>query len=341
MKARRGNTSFSVALLILTAVNLLILLFLKYFLNGLSLTEFRIDYIGNVLDIFITFFFLAGFGVYSTRKKPADGKKVSLLLSFQILIIISYLFIIFVEKANFINFNGYLLGFPAKKVYVGFLFIAGELLQLYSLIYVWSISFATEYLIGVRSIVRTAAVVILLLIFSLSFVWNVSAYSEKKIVNRSFDYACIPGAAVWNHEKPSPIFEGRIRKALNLYRKEKIKKIILTGGNAPGEISESEAAFNYLVNLEVPKEIITLETRSSTTTDQIKFLRINFFDAQKDKPILVVSDGFHLSRIIQISKFFKVNTVGVASDHSLPVGKTLFYRAREGIALLLFWLFAI
>jgi len=341
VKSRRRNASPKAALLILTIVNLLILLFLKYFLNELSLTEFRIDYIGNILDVFVTVLFLAGLGVYSLKMKQSDNKKFSLLLSFQILIIISYLLIVIVEKANLINLNGYIFGFPVKKVYVGFLFVSGELLQLYSLIYVWSISFAAENLIGVRAIVRTAVVVILLFIFSLSFVWNVSAYSEKKIANSSFDYGCIPGAAVWGHDKPSPIFEARIRKALDLYRKKKIKKIILTGGHAPGEISESEAAFNYLVNLEVPKEIITLETQSSTTTDQIKFLRMNFFDAQKDNPILVVSDGFHLSRIIQISKFFKVNTVGVASGHSLPAGKTLFYRAREAVALLLFWFFAI
>ncbi|MCL4550811.1 MAG: YdcF family protein [Bacteroidetes bacterium] len=341
MKARRRNRSSLTALLILTIVNLLVLLFLKYFLNGLLLTEFRIDYIGNILDVAVTILFLIGLGIFSYKKKTADNKKVSLLLSFQILIIISYVLIVFVEKANFINLSGYLFGFPIKKVYVGFLFISGELLQLYSLIYVWSVSFGAENLIGVRAIVRTAALVILLLVFSLSFVWNVRAFSEKKIEGNTFEYGCVPGAAVWSHGKPSPIFEGRIRKTLDLYRKEKIKKIILTGGRAPGEISESEAAFNYLVNLEVPKEIITLETQSSTTTDQIKFLRTSFFDVQKEKPILVISDGFHLSRIIQISKFFKVNTVGVASDHSLSVGKTLFYRARESVALLLFWFFAI
>lgn len=328
-------------LLALAIVNLLVLLFLKYFLNGLSLLEFRIDYLGNILDIVVTFIFLVGLGVYSSQKKPIDNRKISLLLSFQILIMISYLLILFVEKSNLVNIRGYLFGFPVKKVYVGFLFISGELLLIYSLIYIWSVSFGAENLIGIRAIVRTAAVVILLLIFSLSLVWNVGAYSEKKIEGRSFEYACVPGAAVWSHDKPSPILEGRIRKTLDLYRKEKIKKIILTGGHAPGEISESEAAFNYLANLEVPKEIITLETQSSTTTDQIKFLRTNFFDAQKIKPILVVSDGFHLSRISQISRFFKVNTVGVASGHSLPLSKTLFYRARESVALLLFWFFAI
>lgn len=299
------------------------------------------DYIGNILDLLVAFLFLVGLGIYSSKKKPGDNRKISLLLSFQILILISYLLILFVEKTNFINLNGYLFGSPLKKVYVGFLFISGELLLIYSLIYIWSLIFVSENLIGVRAIVRSIAVVILLLIFSLSFVWNVTTYSDKKIEGRSFDYACIPGAAVWSHDKPSPILEGRIRKTLDLYRKEKIRKIILTGGHAPGEISESEAAFNYLVNLDVPKEIITLETQSSTTSDQIKFLRVNFFDAQKINPILVVSDGFHLTRISQISKFFKVSTIGVASGHSLPLNKTLFYRARESVALLLFWFFAV
>lgn len=341
MKAKSRNNNSLTALSVLVIANFLILLFLKYFLNRLSVFEFRINYIGNILDIIIPILFLAGIGIYGFGNKISDNRKISLLISFQILIIISFALVLFIEKANFINLRGYLFSFPVKKVYVGFLFISGELLQIYSLIYIWSLALVSESLVEVRTLVRTIATVAILIIFALLFVWNVSAYSENKIENSSFDYGCVPGAAVWSHGKPSPIFEGRIRKTLDLYRKDKIKKIILTGGHAPGEISESESAFNYLINLEVPKEIITLETQSSTTAEQIKFLRTNFYDAQKEKPILIISDGFHLSRIIQISKFFKVNTVGVASDHSLSIGKTLFYRTRESVALLLFWFFAI
>ncbi len=341
MKSRSKNNSWIILLATLAAVNLLVLLILKYYLNGLSLLEFRIDYIGNVLNLVITFLFLVGLGTCVIRKKNPDVKKVSLLLSFQMIVTISLVFIFAVEKLNIINLTGYLFSFPIKKVYVGFLFILGELIQIYSMVYLWGLVFNPESLLGVRSIVRTAAAVAILMIFSLLYVWNVKIYSEEKLPSAVFEYACVPGAAVWGRGKPSPILEGRIRKALDLYRKNRIKKIILTGGHAPGEISESEAAYKYLSNLEVPKEVMILETQSTTTTDQIKFLRNNFYEQQKIQPILMISDGFHLSRVTQISKFFKVSTLGVASDHSPSFSKTLFYRARESVGLLLFWLFAI
>jgi vancomycin permeability regulator SanA len=270
-----------------------------------------------------------------------DIRRISFLLSIQIITLFSLGLILAIEKTNILSLSGYLFGFPVKKVYVGFLFVLGELIQIYSMVYLWGLVFSLESLFEIRSLVRMTAAVIILMIFSLLYVWNVRAYEEEKLPNDSYEYSCIPGAAVWGKGKPSPIFEGRIRKALDLYRKNRIKKIILTGGHAPGEISESEAAYKYLANLDVPKNIMILETESSTTTDQIKFLRDQYYLPAQSNPILMISDGFHLSRVIQMSKFFRVNTQGVASGHSLSLSKTIFYRARESVALLLFWFFAI
>lgn len=317
------------------------MLFLKYNLNGISLREFRFDYTGNVINIAVTVLLISGLIFQIIAKKNVDKKRVSLLFTFQIVTAILLVLLFLFEKFDLINADGYLFNFPVKKVYTGFLFILSALFQLYSVLYVWGMIFGSENLFEIRTLIRMIGTVFLLLVFSLFYVWNVSAYSEMKIDKSIFEYGCVPGAAVWSRGKPSPIFEGRIRKALELYRKGIITKIILTGGNAPGEISESEAAAKYLINLDVPKKNIRVETQSSTTTEQIKFLRKDYSSKQNQKPILIISDGFHLSRIIQIAKFFKVNTVGVASDHSLSFEKTLFYRAREGVALLLFWLFAI
>ncbi|MEW6702349.1 MAG: YdcF family protein [Bacteroidota bacterium] len=341
MKSVPTNNRSFVFLFFLTLVNLFVLLFLKYNLNGIPLQEFRFDYTGNIINIAVTVLLITGLIFNVAAKKNVDKKRVSLLFTFQIITAVLLVLLFLFEKFDLISANGYLFNFPAKKVYTGFLFILSTLLQIYSALYVWGIIFGSESLLEIRTLIRMIAAVFLLLFFSLFYVWNVSAYSEMKIDKSIFEYGCVPGAAVWSRGKPSPIFEGRIRKALELYRKGIISKIILTGGNAPGEISESEAAAKYLINLDVPKKNILVETQSSTTTEQIKFLRRDYFRKQDQKPILIISDGFHLSRIIQIAKFFKVNAAGISSDHSLSFEKTLFYRAREGVALLLFWLFAI
>ena len=341
MKSRIQNTGVFILLSSLVIVNLAVLLYLKYYLNNLSIKEFKLDYFGNLLNLMIALLIISGIIIHFIIKKSIDKRRLMFLLTSQFLIAFSFGLIFLLAKFNLTNHGGYLFNFPLKKVYTGFLFILGALLQLYSLLYIWGLIFGSENLFEIRTLIRMIAVVFLLLIFSLFYVWNVRAYDEKEIVSSVFEYGCVPGAAVWSRGKPSPIFEGRIRKAFELYKKGWIKQIILTGGNAPGEISESEAAYKYLRNLDVPKKNLRLETQSSTTTLQIKFLYREYSNLQNHKPILIISDGFHLTRIIQIAKFFNLDVVGVSSDYSMAFDKTIFYRAREGVALLLFWFFAI
>ena len=319
----------------------MILLYLKYHLNGIPISELRLDYMGNILNLAVTVVLFSGILFHFLSNKKLDKKKLIFLVMLQFFITLSLGLIYLNAKVDLVSSTSYLLNFPAKKVYAGFLFILGELFQLYSLLYVWGLIFNSENLFEIRTLVRMIALIFLLLIFSLLYVWNVRTYDEKKIENTVFEYGCIPGAAVWSHGKPSPIFEGRIRKAFELYKKGQIKQIILTGGNAPGEISESEAAYKYLKNLKVPEKSLQLETQSSTTTLQIRYLYKKYFGLPKQKPILIISDGFHLTRIIQIAKYFNVNVVGVASGYTLSFDKTIFYRSRESVALLLFWFFAI
>lgn len=341
MKKRSSNNNYFIIIPILSLVNLCVLIYLKYLLNQLSIRNFRIDYPGNVLNIVVSLLFVIGIIIYSFGKIGLDKKKFTLLILFQIIIFICFVLIIAVGKMNWISTTGFLFNFPIKKVYEGFLFILSELLQIYSLLYIWGLLLGSDKLFEVRTLVRTLATVFLLLIFSFFYVWNESSFAETKIEKTKYDYGFVPGAAVWSHNKPSPVFEGRIRKALELYKKGIIEKIILTGGGAPGEITESQAALKYLTKLDVPKEDLTIETQSSTTTEQVKYLRMNFFTRSNQKPIVIISDGFHLSRSIQIAKFFRVNTIGIASDSEMSLEKTLYYHGREGVALLLFWFFAI
>jgi vancomycin permeability regulator SanA len=325
----------------LAIIYLLGLLILKYHLNNLRLSEFRIDYIGNILNILITLLIVAAGVVLSTGKKNFDGRKANLILAFQIVSLLSLVFVFFQHKLDLINSNSYLYNYPAKKVFVGFLFVLSELLQIYSMIYLWGIIIGSDNFLELRTFARTIIAVVILLVFSLLFVWNVKVYDETKLGKTKYDYGLIPGAAVYSKGEPSPIFEARIKKALELYREGAIKNILLTGGKAPGEISESESAFNYLTKLGVPKRNIIVENRTSTTSEQIKYLRNEILSLKNNNTVLIISDGFHLSRIIQIAKFFKIKTIGVSSDYSMSLSKTIFYRARESVASLLFWFFAI
>ena len=126
-----------------------------------------------------------------------------------------------------------------------------------------------------------------------------------------------------------------------MYESGKIKKIHVTGSNAPGEISEAEAARNYLIELGISKKDILFESVTSTTSEQIKFIKNELVKKQGMNKILIISDQFHLKRVLEMCRFFNVKAEGIESGYKLNWKKLLYYRLRDSIGLLLFWLFAI
>jgi len=341
LKLKNKKYNSGISIVILSALYLIGILFIKYNLNDISLTEFRLDYIGNILNILITLLIITGLLILNFRKRTIDYNKKLFLIGMQSISLLTLVFIFIAMKLNLIETTGYLLGFPVKKVYTGILFVLSSALQLYSMLFIWVIIFNSSNMLVLRTLIITFITVGILIIFSFFFVWNVKEYKVGKILNSKYEYGFVPGAAVYSGGKPSPIFEARLREANLLFTKGIIKKILLTGGNAPGEISESESGKLYLKKLNIPDENIILENRSTTTAEQIKYLSSRKFSFKNKDTVVVISDGFHLSRIMQLSKFYKINALGVASVYKLSLEKRIFYRARESVATLLFWFFAI
>lgn len=335
-KKNRKSGSF-VPIGLLSIIFTLVLIYIKYESNDISIKEFKVDYIGNVINYFIPFTILVASIILKNTKKEIQQSKRVIALSLMTLSFIALISVIFIYKFRIIKVSTHILNLPIQKFTIGFLFSLGVIIQVYIFNYIIGYFFEQDKLYELRVLIRTANTFAILIVFTLFYVWNVSIYSIENIYKKKYDYGCIPGAAVWSKNKPSPIFEARIRKALELYRKKYFNKIILTGGNAPGEITEAESAAKYLINLGVDKSDLIVEKETSTTSEQIKYLKKNFANDE----ILIISDGFHLSRINQMAKFFNLKVEGVASNYELSFEKTFYYRTRESIALLMFWLFAI
>jgi vancomycin permeability regulator SanA len=292
------------------------------------------------MNMSITALMVIGVIIHLFKKNPLNNNKVLFLNILQICSGVFLIIVFFIIKFNLIENQTYLFNMSANKIYTGILSSASEFLQIYSLLYIWGTQIKSENLFEVRTFVRTISAILLLMVFSILFVWNTGSFSENKVDNLRFTYGCVPGAAIWHKGKPTPVFEGRILKAYELLQKNVIKKIILTGGHAPGELSESEAAAKYLKKRGVPENAIIIETKTSTTIEQMKFLKKTLASVHKQDSVLVISDEFHLSRILQITKFFRMNAICVSSDYAMSLDKNIYYRARESVALILFWLFA-
>ncbi|MBQ9724889.1 MAG: YdcF family protein, partial [Neisseriaceae bacterium] len=83
------------------------------------------------------------------------------------------------------------------------------------------------------------------------------------------DAIIVLGAAAY-YQKPSPVFEERIRHAVNLYQQGKAKKIIFTGGTPKkGYSTEAEVGAKWAMKNGVSKKDILLEPTSRNTFDNL------------------------------------------------------------------------
>lgn len=325
-------------LIITIITNYFGIILLKYTLNDFSIFEFNILSFGNIillLSLFLSIIFLI-----LLNQKKANVFKQNLRAFFIIMLfaIISFILILLVINQNIPITNEYLWGYPFNRVLLTFLFVINYWLLLYLLFVSILLSFYKLLYVYLKSLVYSTLFITFLLI--ISFLYSITFTVNKFSNNNYYDYGVILGAAVWKGNKPSPILEGRILKGYELYKKRIIKKILVTGGSAPGELTESQVSYNRLISFGVKKEDILIEKKTSATIEQIKYIKNNLILNGNEK-IIIISDQFHLQRVMEICKFFNIKVQGIPSDTKYLFKKLLYYRIRESVALMLFWLFAI
>ena len=145
-------------------------------------------------------------------------------------------------------------------------------------------------------------VLICLLVF-LSLViyisYDIYVYS-KVIENIESDTAVVLGASVWD-DKPSPVFEERIKHSIILYKSGIVKNIIFTGGKGENkDYSESIVAKKYAMNNGVLSEHIFIEEKSKITEENIKYA-MDIAANENFKSLIIVSDPLHMRRAMDMA----------------------------------------
>lgn len=303
----------------------LLLLLYRYNNQNLSLYNIDIFNLTNLVSLVHFSIIIICLSILYYKHKALSEKEFTKIFFFSLLII----FFVLISKL-----------FPEPISYFLSIIIIIFLIQVP--IYVIYISYTNKKNKFIKSII--VALCISFVFILLTSIYVLTYLPDNSIVqneNKTYDNAIIFGAAVWKKNKPSPILRERILKALELYRNQKIKSFTVTGGNASGEISEGEAAKNLLVSKGIPDSLIILENKTSSTLEQIKYIRDSIYQYRGLKNLIVVSDNFHLRRITEMCKFNNINIVGVASDSPLLEENIIFYTVRESVGLILFWYFGL
>lgn len=134
------------------------------------------------------------------------------------------------------------------------------------------------------------------------------------------------GAGVVDNEYPSQILANRLDKAYEIHLAHLDNPLIMTGDHSDQYYNEVSVMKNYLVDKGISSNQIYLDhVGLSTYASLYRFKEIIGGDK-----VIVVTQGYHLSRALMIANGIGIKAVGVASDE---VKSTRFDReVREVLA---------
>lgn len=160
-----------------------------------------------------------------------------------------------------------------------------------------------------RSEVKRVAFYIVAILIAFYCINLITVYTySKQFYNTKADVALVLGAGSHNGEL-SPVFKERVNHAINLFKTDSVKYILLTGGFGQGEtISDSKAAKNYCINNGVRAEHVLIEEKSEYTYYNIVFAK-QIMDSLNLKTALLVSDPYHMKRSIGMCKMHQISVL--------------------------------
>lgn len=337
----RTITKNIIQIVFIAILNLILLLTIKYYQNGLSISDFSLSKLGNIINMLISISLIVPCILVIINIKQYLNIKLNSASVLSIIYFIIFLVYLLLLVAPIDLPKIYWLGYPLKKILPVLFLTSYQIIQIWVIIFLWSILIKKNNNVYFITSIITLFICFLFVFLTFLYTFN---YNEININEEKskFEIGIVLGAAVWSKDKPSPILIGRIKKAQQLYEKGIIKKIQMTGGNAPGELSEAKVAAKYIIqNYSIDPDVILIEEFTSTTNEQIKFIKENLAKDGNNFSTIIISDDFHLRRIIEIADFYNLKSRVVSSDYNLSFEKSFINRFRDSIGLLLFLFFAV
>lgn len=165
------------------------------------------------------------------------------------------------------------------------------------------------------------------------FCWAVVFLIEIRIIRAMFakcgeelDWLIVLGAQVRGTYITNSL-RRRLDRALEYQKKHPGVKVIVSGGQGPGEaVAEADAMAEYLIENGIPEEQIRREDRSTSTRENLRFSRM-YADAGKDR-VGIVTNDFHIYRSSVIARQEGYRNIYLIPADSNPVFQ-INYLARE------------
>ncbi len=142
------------------------------------------------------------------------------------------------------------------------------------------------------------------------------------------DMIVVLGCKVWDENKPSHMLEDRLMTAIDVYQTGVCDKILMTGDSQnEKEYDETGVMKEYAETWGADKADILVDKLGLSTYESMYRLK-ELYGAKK---VIVVTQGYHLSRALYCANELGVEAYGVESDLR-TYGKAIYNNAREAVA---------
>ena len=153
------------------------------------------------------------------------------------------------------------------------------------------------------------------------------------------DAIVVMGAAQYDGV-PSPLLKARLMHALDLWKQKVAPRIVLTGGNKPGDrFTEASASAIFLRQQGVPQEDLLQESSSRSTYEALRNVR-NLIATDSSfagiKRIVIVTDPYHELRSRLTAQEMNFEATTSSSSNSPIAGNSAFKKhVKEGVGIAL------
>ncbi|MEW6087172.1 MAG: ElyC/SanA/YdcF family protein [bacterium] len=129
-------------------------------------------------------------------------------------------------------------------------------------------------------------------------------YSSESIPDKKSGLLLGTGKYVYGN--PNPFYENRLNAVSELWRKNKISAILISGDNSRKNYDEPSEMKEDLKKRGVPEEFINLDYAGFSTLDSI--IRANKIFGIDD--YIIISQAFHCERAVYIANRYGYNAIG-------------------------------
>lgn len=163
----------------------------------------------------------------------------------------------------------------------------------------------------IRLTTATAVGLLCVVVYGVFRIWQQGLQDET----RPAGAVVVLGAAQYNG-RPSPIFESRLKHAVDLFQTGNYRFLMVTGGKQPGDkTTEAAVARQYAIAHGVPAEKILSEDQGRNTLESMDAVRTTLA-AQSIDDAVFVSDRSHMLRVLRMAADLGIRAYGSPATDS-------------------------